>query len=189
MIRFGSRGRCPFFEPSSDAGAPPSLSQLSSAWALLLGRFGCFAGMIAICIESQGVTRPMQITLQFIGPLPIMLHDPSGISTPRCPAIRTTLRCFMARREQEESEQGYELLTIQCRMARAALAWGMRDLAGAAHVSADTVARFERGDTLRRSTVRAIRTALEGAGCEFIREDDVSGPGMRMRKRQVKFGG
>jgi hypothetical protein len=33
---------------------------------------------------------------------------------------------------------------------------------------------------------RAIRTALEDAGCEFIREDDVSGPSMRMRKRPVK---
>jgi hypothetical protein len=38
----------------------------------------------------------------------------------------------MARNEQEQSEPGYELLTVQCRMARAALAWGVRDLAGAA---------------------------------------------------------
>src|ERR1700748_2012797 len=71
----------------------------------------------------------------------------------------------MARNEQEQSEPGYELLTVQCRMARAALAWGVRDLAGAARVSAHTVARFERGEPLRPSTVRAIRTALEGAGC------------------------
>jgi transcriptional regulator with XRE-family HTH domain len=93
----------------------------------------------------------------------------------------------MARNEQERSEQGYGLLTVQCRMARAALAWGVRDLAGAAQVSAHTVARFERGEPLRPSTVRAIRTALEDAGCEFI--CDVSGPGMRMRKRPVKIGG
>ena len=96
---------------------------------------------------------------------------------------------LMARNEQEEEEQAYELLTVQCRMARAGLAWGVRDLAGAAHVAADTVARFERGEAVRRSTVRAIRTALEDAGCEFIREDEVSGPGMRMRKRPVKIGG
>jgi transcriptional regulator with XRE-family HTH domain len=82
----------------------------------------------------------------------------------------------MARNEQEQSEPGYELLTVQCRMARAALGWGVRDLAGAAQVSAHTVARFERGEPLRPSTVRAIRTALEDAGCEFICEDDVSGP-------------
>ena len=94
----------------------------------------------------------------------------------------------MAHNEQEQSEQGYELLTVQCRMARAALAWGVRDLAGAAKVSAHTVARFEPG-ALQRSTVRAIRTALEDAGCEFICEDDVSGLGMRMRKRPVKIGG
>jgi hypothetical protein len=95
----------------------------------------------------------------------------------------------MPRNEPKQSEQGYELLTVQCRMGRAALAWGVRDLAGAARLSADTVARFERGKALRRSTVRAIRIALEDAGCEFICEDDVSGPGMRMRKKQVKIGG
>jgi len=54
----------------------------------------------------------------------------------------------MARNEQRQSEQGYELLTVQCRMARAALAWGVRDLAGAARLSVDTVARFERGKAL-----------------------------------------
>jgi arylsulfatase A-like enzyme len=70
----------------------------------------------------------------------------------------------MARNEQEQSEQGCELLTVQCRMARGALAWGVRDLAGAARISADTVARFERGKALRPSTVRAIRIALEDAG-------------------------
>jgi transcriptional regulator with XRE-family HTH domain len=95
----------------------------------------------------------------------------------------------MARNEQEQLEQGYELLTVQCRMARAALAWGVRDLAGAARLSADTVARFERGKALRRSTVRAIRIALETAGCEFICEDDVSGPGVRLQKKQVRIGG
>jgi hypothetical protein len=111
--------------------------------------------------------------------------------TPLCVALQSEHRYdgLMARNEQEESDQGYELLTVQCRMARAALAWGVRDLAGAARVSADTVARFERGKALRPGTVRAIRIALEDAGCEFIREDDVSGPGMRMRKKQVRIGG
>jgi predicted transcriptional regulator len=95
----------------------------------------------------------------------------------------------MAHNEREQSEQSYELRTVQCRMARAALGWGVRDLAGAAQVSADTIARFERGEALQLSTVRAIRTALEDAGCEFISEDDISGPGMRMRKQQVRIGG
>ena len=95
----------------------------------------------------------------------------------------------MARNEEAQSAQNYELLTVQCRMARAALAWGVRDLAGAARLSADTVARFERGKALRRSTIRAIRIALEKAGCEFIYEDDVSGPGVRLRKKQARIGG
>jgi transcriptional regulator with XRE-family HTH domain len=38
------------------------------------------------------------------------------------------------------------LLPVQCRMARAALGLGVRELAAAAKVSIDTVARFERGD-------------------------------------------
>jgi transcriptional regulator with XRE-family HTH domain len=125
-----------------------------------------------------------------------MPHDPQtlpslSMASQLCvgPAIRKQYDAHMARNEQERSEQGYELLTVQCRMARAASAWGVRDLAGAAQVSAHTVARFERGEPLRPSTVRAIRTALEDAGCEFICEDDVSGPGMRMRKRPVKIGG
>jgi DNA-binding XRE family transcriptional regulator len=88
-----------------------------------------------------------------------------------------------------EPEHGCELLSVQCRMARAALAWGVRDLAGAAQVSAHTLTRFERGEPLQPTTVRAIRTALEDAGCEFICEDEGGGPGMRMRKRQVKIGG
>jgi hypothetical protein len=95
----------------------------------------------------------------------------------------------MVRNEEEQSDQSYELLTVQCRMARAALAWAVRDFAGAARLSADTVTRLERGQTIRRSTLRAIRVALEKAGCEFICEDDVSGPGVRLRKKQVRIGG
>ena len=56
-------------------------------------------------------------------------------------------------------------------MARAALAWGVRELALAAQISPGTVARFERGEKLRQDTIRAIQRALEDAGCEFIIED------------------
>jgi hypothetical protein len=68
------------------------------------------------------------------------------------PAMTKHYDAHMARNEQERSEQGYELLTVQCRMARAALAWGVRDLAGAAQVSAHTGARFGRGEALRRES-------------------------------------
>ncbi|MDE2464902.1 MAG: helix-turn-helix transcriptional regulator, partial [Alphaproteobacteria bacterium] len=49
-------------------------------------------------------------------------------------------------------------------MARVALAWGVRDLAKNAGVSPDTVARLERGEQLKSSTVEAIRAAFEAAG-------------------------
>lgn len=66
-------------------------------------------------------------------------------------------------------------------MARAALKIGVRDLATAAGVSPDTVARLERGEELRPATVEAIRAALEAAGVEFIAENG-GGPGVRLRK-------
>lgn len=69
----------------------------------------------------------------------------------------------------------------QCRMARAALALGVRDLAKLASVSPDTIARLERGEDLRESTVAAIRAALEAAGVEFIPENG-GGAGVRLRK-------
>ena len=49
----------------------------------------------------------------------------------------------------------------QCRMARAALELGVRDLAQAAQVSTNTVTRLERGEALQPRTVAAIRAALE----------------------------
>lgn len=70
---------------------------------------------------------------------------------------------------------------VQCRMARAALGWGVRDLAQVAKVSTDTVTRLERGEELRERTVDAMRGALEAAGVEFIAENG-GGPGVRLRK-------
>ena len=66
-------------------------------------------------------------------------------------------------------------------MARAATGLGVRELAEAAGVSPNTVARFERGEELKASTVEAIRAALEAAGVEFIPENG-GGPGVRLRK-------
>lgn len=66
-------------------------------------------------------------------------------------------------------------------MARAATGLGVRELAKLADVSPDTVARLERGDELRTTTVDAIRTALEAAGVEFIPENG-GGAGVRLRK-------
>jgi transcriptional regulator with XRE-family HTH domain len=73
------------------------------------------------------------------------------------------------------------LLPVQCRMARAALGLGVRELAAAAKVSIDTVARFERGEELKARTIEALQRTLEGAGVEFIDENG-GGPGVRLKK-------
>lgn len=69
----------------------------------------------------------------------------------------------------------------QCKMARAALGLGVRDLAKLASVSPDTVARLERGEELRPATIAAIRAALEDAGVVFL-DPNGGGPGVRLAK-------
>ena len=68
---------------------------------------------------------------------------------------------------------------VQCKMARAAIGFGVRELATAAQVSADTVVRLERGEVLKPRTVEAIRAALEAAGVVFTNGDE---PGVKLRK-------
>ena len=77
------------------------------------------------------------------------------------------------------------LLPVQCRMARAALGWGVRELAAAAKVSIDTVARFERGDELKERTIEALQRALEAAGIEFI-DGNGGGPGARLTRKSKR---
>ncbi|MDQ1848535.1 helix-turn-helix transcriptional regulator [Gemmobacter fulvus] len=73
---------------------------------------------------------------------------------------------------------------MQIKMARAALGLGVRDLAKAAEVSPDTIARFERGEDLRASTVETIRLALEARGIQFLDGGQVAtGPGVAMGER------
>jgi hypothetical protein len=55
------------------------------------------------------------------------------------------------------------------------------ELAAAAKVSPDTVAKLERGEPLRERTFAAVQTGLETAGVEFIPEN--GGPDVRLRKR------
>ncbi|MCW1840443.1 helix-turn-helix domain-containing protein [Prosthecomicrobium hirschii] len=68
----------------------------------------------------------------------------------------------------------------QCRMARAALELGVRELAELAKVSTNTITRLERGEALRQRTVDDIRAALESAGVVFIAENG-GGAGVRLR--------
>jgi len=61
-----------------------------------------------------------------------------------------------------------ELSITQCKMARAGLDLGVRDLAELADVSPNTITRFERGENLQARTVKAIKEALEKQGIKFL---------------------
>ena len=66
----------------------------------------------------------------------------------------------------------------QCRMARAALNMGVRELAKLAKVATGTITRLEAGEELKPRTVEAIQHALERKGVEFINDE-----GVRVRKK------
>ena len=72
---------------------------------------------------------------------------------------------------------------IQCKMARAALGLGVRDLAKSAGVAINTVTRFERGEELLPRTLEAIRAVFESAGVIFLADGETvdGGPGVRLR--------
>jgi transcriptional regulator with XRE-family HTH domain len=74
----------------------------------------------------------------------------------------------------------------QCRAARALLGWSRRQLSQSAQIAERTLVDFERGARrpLNR-TLADVRRALEEAGIIFIDEDD-EGPGVRLRKGQMK---
>ena len=67
-------------------------------------------------------------------------------------------------------------------MARAALKWGVRDLARKARKSQTTVVKFETGRPTRPKTVDDLRLAFERAGIVFIAENG-GGPGVRLAGR------
>ena len=74
---------------------------------------------------------------------------------------------------------------LQLKMARAAVGWGVRELAKKAGVTANTVTRIENGADAKQSTMDRLQHALEAAGIEFIQENG-GGPGVRLRKRPQK---
>jgi transcriptional regulator with XRE-family HTH domain len=71
---------------------------------------------------------------------------------------------------------------IQVRMARAAVGWGVRELAKKAGVTANTVTRIENGADAKQSTMDKLQSALEAAGIEFTDGDQ---PGVRLTKATV----
>jgi transcriptional regulator with XRE-family HTH domain len=74
------------------------------------------------------------------------------------------------------------ITSAQVRMARAALGWGVRDLADKAGLAPNTVSRFENGGGARVDTLVHIQRALERAGVIFVPADEGGGPGVRLPK-------
>lgn len=70
----------------------------------------------------------------------------------------------------------------QVRMARAALQWGVRDLAEKAGMSPNTITAVEGGKEVREATLTALQHVLEVAGVAFIAENG-GGAGVRFAKR------
>ena len=70
-------------------------------------------------------------------------------------------------------------------MARAALGWGIRDLAHEADIAVSTVSRFEAGENINLSSLTAMKDALEAAGVEFIPENG-GGVGVRLKSNSSR---
>ena len=69
----------------------------------------------------------------------------------------------------------------QCRMARAALEWGIIELAKAAGVGISTVSRFEQSQARpQAATLEAIQRTLEEAGVVFTNGGE---PGVKLKSR------
>jgi len=68
---------------------------------------------------------------------------------------------------------------VQLRMARAAIRWGVRELAKKAGVAANTVTRIENGADAKQSTMDKLQRILEAAGIEFTNGDQ---PGLRLTR-------
>ena len=83
---------------------------------------------------------------------------------------------------QPYSLQCCDINGLQCRLARVALGWGVRELADASTVSTQTIVRLERGEQLRRATLERIKNVLEEAGIAFITDGDGRGFGVLLRK-------
>ena len=79
------------------------------------------------------------------------------------------------------------ITSLQVRMARAALGWGVRDLADKAELAPNTVSRFENGAGARVDTLIHIQEALEKGGVIFVPADDRGGPGVRLRKPERAY--
>jgi transcriptional regulator with XRE-family HTH domain len=73
------------------------------------------------------------------------------------------------------------LIGSQCRMARAALFWSVRELSKRSSVSTTTITRFENDQTVPiKATLIVLQRTFEDAGIEFT---NGKAPGVRLHKR------
>jgi DNA-binding transcriptional regulator YiaG len=71
----------------------------------------------------------------------------------------------------------------QCRAARALLDITQPVLAEVAGLGLSTIVDFEKSRRdVSGDAVHEIQKALEGAGVQFIAQNDIAGPGVRLRK-------
>ena len=155
------RGRPPTGQdPVTALRLPPSLRSSIEDWAKQRPDMPTRSEAIRRLIELALAVEPQK-----------RVQAPSPASTGR----RNQSHVPVSRNQNE----AMIFLPVQCRMARAALGLGVRDLAAAAKVSVDTVVRFERGDELKERTIEALRRALEEAGVEFTNADQ---PGVLLTK-------
>jgi ribosome-binding protein aMBF1 (putative translation factor) len=65
---------------------------------------------------------------------------------------------------------------LQCAAARSVLGWSVETLAGESEVSAQSIYRFERGESnLLRATHRVIELTFKSKGIEFVESDGKRG--------------
>lgn len=67
-------------------------------------------------------------------------------------------------------------------MGRAALKWGVRELADRTGLTANTISRVENGAESLAGTLQKIQDALESAGLDFLPEHDGAGAGVRLSR-------
>ena len=72
--------------------------------------------------------------------------------------------------------------SVQLRMARAALGMSVRELAELANIDKNTVTRCEAGLRVMSDSLEKLERVLVLQGAVFIGEDEIFGPGVRIRK-------
>jgi ribosome-binding protein aMBF1 (putative translation factor) len=69
------------------------------------------------------------------------------------------------------------ITAIQCKMARSALGWGVRDLAARSKVGVTTINRFETGQSAPvHSTLVVLRQTFEAVGVRFTDDGGIVPP-------------